>query len=93
VIRDDTRRQRQAQLCKSRSEADQRVGKPGVHIGARSSTNDDLCRDSWERETGVEKRLAEPPPDGRRATAEYLAYQRADLIVEGAWRVAGVRAG
>ena len=31
--------------------------------------------------------------DGRRATAEYLAYQRADLIVEGAWRVAGLRAG
>ena len=33
-------------------------------------------------------------PTGKRAaTAEYLAHQHADLIVEGAWRVAGVRAG
>jgi hypothetical protein len=49
----------------------QRVGKPSVHVGAGASTNDDFCRDRWKWEAGIEERLAEPPPDGRRAaTAE-----------------------
>ena len=39
MIRDGTRRQRQSQLRKSRTDADQRVGKPGVDVGAGSSTD------------------------------------------------------
>jgi len=93
VIRGDARRQRQSQLRKSRSDADQRFGKPSVHVGAASSTDDDFRRYGWEWEPCVEERLAEPPPEGRRAaTAEYFAHQHVDLIEEGAWRVAGVRA-
>jgi hypothetical protein len=58
VIRNDTRRQRQSQLSKSRSDADQRVGKPSVHVGTGPSTDDGFCRDSWEWEACVEERLA-----------------------------------
>ena len=56
-------------------------------------SNDGFCCDSGEGETCVQERFAEPPTKvgTRSAAAECLVQQRADLIVEGAWREAGMR--
>ena len=93
VIRGDTRRQGKSQLRTSRNDANQRIGKPRVHVGAGSSTDDDFCRDSWEWEACVEHVLPSRRPTGvappRRIPRPPARRPDRRGGMEGSWRRAG----